>query len=94
MINELLKDVMEHYNTTLKPKTQQSIRSSEDSFDPSKKPPSRINVKLPNTKYESQSQTSELDLEQVDLKRPLSETSSLLDFLITGLSRHLSLKPP
>jgi hypothetical protein len=37
--------------------------------------------------------TNELILEEVDSKKPLNESKSLLDFFITGLSRHLSLKP-
>lgn len=36
---------------------------------------------------------NELILEEVDSKKPLNESKSLLDFFITGLSRHLSLKP-
>ncbi|CAD8109737.1 unnamed protein product [Paramecium sonneborni] len=95
MMNELLKDMMELDNqNNRKQQTRGSVRSSEDSsFENSKKPPSRPASKLPQTKYDFQGNNNELILDELDTKKPLNESKSLLEFFITGLSKHLTLKP-
>ncbi|CAD8193441.1 unnamed protein product [Paramecium pentaurelia] len=95
MMNELLKDMMELDNQiNRKSQTRGSVRSSEDSsFETQKKPPSRPASKLPQTKYDIQGNNNELILDELDTKKPLNESKSLLEFFITGLSKHLTLKP-
>lgn len=64
MINELLKDVYQFDMQTQKKMSRSSVRSSGQSFE-SRKPPSRVISRLPNTHYEKANQ-EEVIVDDVD----------------------------
>ncbi|KAM3144420.1 hypothetical protein pb186bvf_003584 [Paramecium bursaria] len=86
MINELLKDVHERDQSVRK--SRSSLQSEDSKII--QKPPSRPTSKLPNTQYDSQSDASK-EHNSKDFIQP-TDTKTLEEFLLNGLSKHLSLK--
>jgi hypothetical protein len=87
MVNEILRDVMNNESQRHEKMSRVSLRSGGS------KPDESFDSKKPIIRKQSSKDDNTVTISDIDPNRSLSETTSLLDFFLTGLSRNLSLSP-